>query len=1121
MAKRGKRKSKKGQPFDFNATEPNNNVNEESQKIDGAAAQAATAEDGENKVLHYHSFDRDSLVYLGVPVASHPPQANTTVDNENNSTDTESKETAPGDPPTEPPKDESTPIDASDIPEQAAGHIETVPDEQPSKAPVTATDSPSSEDGTASENTADTSPTEEHIDVLAVEGQIAENDIKDLSKAPDETVDGSNPICPEASDNLETVESSGTEPSSNDGEEVQEPEVPTKAANEEEQREDESTFPDVDPAAEIDQVEAEKEAEKNEAVIDDFDFEASHGNVPEAPDLEDHKLTYTLDEAVSESAAGESLSPADNEHDVTEEPQADSESDPNCTTAKTAVDDDPKEMSGIDDTLDDWTEWEDKPAEGLKELPALGENASDTKDDTEESSSREAVEEAVVGAESGKVVAEDDVQEIDLAGKAEENTMETPTETKELNIDVEKAGSDEPEVTVVEPPPEDLTAAQPGRDIDDDTLGEEKQEPEAVSEVIIEDTPAEVVLEKETNETVTEATVSTETPLEKCQPEESLLEPPTKEASVEGAVTEKIPAEETLVQEAPVEEGAVEEASVEETPVKEAPVEEASVEEAPVEETSVKESVVEEASVKESVVEETPVKETLVKEASVGKTPVEKTPVEENVVEEISVKDAAVEEASVKEASVEEASVKETSVKETPVEEASVEEASVKETPVKEAPVEETSVKEASVEEASVKETSVKETSVKEASVEETSVEEISVKESAVEETSVKETPVKEASVKETSVKKTSVKETSVKESAVEEASVEENVVEEASVKEAPVKEAPVEEAPVKEAPVKEASVEEGAVEEVPVKDAAVEEVLVPADTATPKLATDKTIAVASPNVESVRSHRRELPEDTRRRRHKQRERHDNATSFEHPPGFQQSRGEKEEYRNVGPNNLTANRLRKAAKMYADQEQEEKRRRRRHREEERAPTKYHEVRRESASRSRGSSSQNSLSSLAAKPVALLKLLANGESNTSGPILRVNGSSSGPSKSPARHSDSSNRSHSHSHGHHRHRRHHRDRSPGVGNERRRRRELLGEVPRTHREHREHKEHHKSRRDSDAQPRSARRDSYTHHEDRERRGERRHSRRYVEDEAPTGMRLRDRIKESLRGIIPAAA
>ncbi|KAI1957320.1 hypothetical protein LOZ58_005688, partial [Ophidiomyces ophidiicola] len=716
MAKRGKRKSKKGQPFDFNATEPNNNVNEESQKIDGAAAQAATAEDGENKVLHYHSFDRDSLVYLGVPVASHPPQANTTVDNENNSTDTESKETAPGDPPTEPPKDESTPIDASDIPEQAAGHIETVPDKQPSKAPVTATDSPSSEDGTASENTADTSPTEEHIDVLAVEGQIAENDIKDLSKAPDETVDGSNPICPEASDNLETVESSGTEPSSNDGEEVQEPEVPTKAANEEEQREDESTFPDVDPAAEIDQVEAEKEAEKNEAVIDDFDFEDSHGNVPEAPDLEDHKLTYTLDEAVSESAAGESLSPANNEHDVTEEPQADSESDPNCTTAKTAVDDDPKEMPGIDDTLDDWTEWEDKPAEGLKELPALGENASDTKDDTEESSSREAVEEAVVGAESGKVVAEDDVQEIDLAGKAEENTMETPTETKELNIDVEKAGSDEPEVTVVEPPPEDLTAAQPGRDIDDDTLGEEKQEPEAVSEVIIEDTPVEVVLEKETNETVTEATVSTETPLEKCQPEESLLEPPTKEASVEGAVTEKIPAEETLVQEAPVEEapveeGAVEEASVEETPVKEAPVEEAPVEEAPVEEAPV-----EEAPVEEGVVEEVPVKEAAVEEASVKEAPVEEASVKETPVEEASVEEASVEEASVEEASVEEASVEEASV-----EEASVEEASVEEAPVEEAPVEEAPVEEASVEEAPVKESAVEEASVEEAAVEEAS----------------------------------------------------------------------------------------------------------------------------------------------------------------------------------------------------------------------------------------------------------------------------------------------------------------------------------------------------------------------------------------------------------------
>ncbi|KAI2234009.1 hypothetical protein LOZ13_005363 [Ophidiomyces ophidiicola] len=943
MAKKGKKKSKKGQPFDFNATEPNNkNVNEESQKIDGAAAQAATAEDGENKVLHYHSFDRDSLVYLGVPVASHPPQANTTVDNENNSTDTESKETAPGDPPTEPPKDESTPIDTSDIPEQAAGHIETVPEEQPSKAPVTATDCPSSEDGTASENTADTSPTEEHIDVLAVEGQIGENDTKDLSKAPDETVDGSNPICPEASDNLETVESSGTEPSSNNGEEVQEPEVPTKAANEEEQHEDESTFPDVDPAAEIDQVEAEKEAEKNEAVIDDFDFEDPRGNVLEAPDLEDDKLTYTLDEAASESAAGESLSPADNEHDVTEEPQADSESDPNCTTAKTVVDDEPKEIPGIDDTLDDWTEWEDKPAEGLKESPALDENTSDTKDDTEESSSGEAVEEAVVGAESGKLVAEDDVQEIDLAGKAEENTMETPTETKELDIDVEKAGSDEPEVTVVEPFPEDLAAAQPERDIDDDTLSEEKQEPEAVSEVIVEDTPVEVVLEKETNETVTEATVSTETPLEKCQPEESLLEQPTKDASVEGAATEKIPAEETLVQEA----------AVEETPVEETPVEE---------------------------------------------TPVEETPV----------------------------------------------------------------------------------------------VEEGEAEAAAVEETAAEATPG------------------------------EETVIEEAVVEEIPVEEVAVEEGVAEETPVEETVIEEAVVEETPEEEAAVEEVPVSADTATPKLATDKTIAVGSPNVESVWSHRRELPEDTRRRRRRQRERHDNATSFEHPPGFQQSRGEKEEYRNVGPNNLTASRLRKAAKMYAEQEQEEKRRRRRHREEERAPPKYHEIRRESASRSRGSSSQNGLSSLAAKPVALLKLLANGESNTSGPILRVNGSSSGPSKSPARHSDSSNRSHSHGHGHHRHRRHHRDRSPGVEDERRRRRELLGEGPRTHREHREHKEHHKSRRDSDAQPRSARRDSYTHHENRERRGERRHSRRYVEDEAPTGMRLRDRIKESLRAIIPAAA
>ncbi|KAI2005186.1 hypothetical protein LOZ50_003807 [Ophidiomyces ophidiicola] len=1015
MAKKGKKKSKKGQPFDFNATEPNNkNVNEESQKIDGAAAQAATAEDGENKVLHYHSFDRDSLVYLGVPVASHPPQANTTVDNENNSTDTESKETAPGDPPTEPPKDESTPIDTSDIPEQAAGHIETVPEEQPSKAPVTATDCPSSEDGTASENTADTSPTEEHIDVLAVEGQIGENDTKDLSKAPDETVDGSNPICPEASDNLETVESSGTEPSSNNGEEVQEPEVPTKAANEEEQHEDESTFPDVDPAAEIDQVEAEKEAEKNEAVIDDFDFEDPRGNVLEAPDLEDDKLTYTLDEAASESAAGESLSPADNEHDVTEEPQADSESDPNCTTAKTVVDDEPKEIPGIDDTLDDWTEWEDKPAEGLKESPALDENTSDTKDDTEESSSGEAVEEAVVGAESGKLVAEDDVQEIDLAGKAEENTMETPTETKELDIDVEKAGSDEPEVTVVEPFPEDLAAAQPERDIDDDTLSEEKQEPEAVSEVIVEDTPVEVVLEKETNETVTEATVSTETPLEKCQPEESLLEQPTKDASVEGAATEKIPAEETLVQEAAVEETPVEETPVEETPVEETPVEETPVEETPVEETP---------------------------------TPVEETPVEE-----------------------------------TPVEETPVEETPVEETPV---------VEEGEAEAAAVEETAAEATPGEETVIEEAVVEEIPVEEVAVEEGVAEETPV------------------------------EETVIEEAVVEEIPVEEVAVEGVAVEEGVAEAAAVEETAVEETPEEEAAVEEVPVSADTATPKLATDKTIAVGSPNVESVWSHRRELPEDTRRRRRRQRERHDNATSFEHPPGFQQSRGEKEEYRNVGPNNLTASRLRKAAKMYAEQEQEEKRRRRRHREEERAPPKYHEIRRESASRSRGSSSQNGLSSLAAKPVALLKLLANGESNTSGPILRVNGSSSGPSKSPARHSDSSNRSHSHGHGHHRHRRHHRDRSPGVEDERRRRRELLGEGPRTHREHREHKEHHKSRRDSDAQPRSARRDSYTHHENRERRGERRHSRRYVEDEAPTGMRLRDRIKESLRAIIPAAA
>ncbi|KMU81572.1 hypothetical protein CISG_09304 [Coccidioides immitis RMSCC 3703] len=185
-------------------------------------------------------------------------------------------------------------------------------------------------------------------------------------------------------------------------------------------------------------------------------------------------------------------------------------------------------------------------------------------------------------------------------------------------------------------------------------------------------------------------------------------------------------------------------------------------------------------------------------------------------------------------------------------------------------------------------------------------------------------------------------------------------------------------------------------------------------------------------------------------------------------------------------------------------------------------TRHRESRHDTTSRSRGSSSHNSISSLTAKPVALLRRMATGESDTSGPMLRVNVDSSSSSRSGS-HSDSSNRSRSHGHSQGKQRQHHREKSSGFEEERRRRKDSMAEPSRARRDHREPREHreqnHRSRKEIERQPRPSRRDSHAYYDERERRRERRSSRRY-EEEPSRGFRLRDKIRENLKAVIAAA-
>ncbi|QSS52355.1 hypothetical protein I7I53_07968 [Histoplasma capsulatum var. duboisii H88] len=163
-----------------------------------------------------------------------------------------------------------------------------------------------------------------------------------------------------------------------------------------------------------------------------------------------------------------------------------------------------------------------------------------------------------------------------------------------------------------------------------------------------------------------------------------------------------------------------------------------------------------------------------------------------------------------------------------------------------------------------------------------------------------------------------------------------------------------------------------------------------------------------------------------------------------------------------------------------------------------------------SSQSRRESTSFSLSTITSKPVALLKLMASGESETNGPLLKLNVTEQYERRlSTSRPSDSSSSSRPHSNSRHKHR-HHGEKEP-RSRENTSPRDSLDDADTGKRR----REHRRSRRAEDlVEEKPQRRDS--HYEGRRR--ERRDSDRY-RDNGPLD-KLKDRFMVNLRTVLAAA-
>ncbi|OJD12873.1 hypothetical protein AJ78_06588 [Emergomyces pasteurianus Ep9510] len=177
-----------------------------------------------------------------------------------------------------------------------------------------------------------------------------------------------------------------------------------------------------------------------------------------------------------------------------------------------------------------------------------------------------------------------------------------------------------------------------------------------------------------------------------------------------------------------------------------------------------------------------------------------------------------------------------------------------------------------------------------------------------------------------------------------------------------------------------------------------------------------------------------------------------------------------------------------------------------------AKDSYDTSRLSGSSESKRGQTSFTFSAIAAKPVALLKLIANGESKTNGPLLKLNVTDQYERRlSTSRPSDSSSsaRLHSNSHSHHRHR-HHGEKEPRSRKDRSPRYLTHDADPERWR-----REHRKSRTTEDPQEkRRERRDSHLEGSRRERRG----SDRY-HDNGPLD-KLKDKFMGNLRAVLAAA-